>query len=337
MVVFKPRYPAESAGRRMIKNVPTALPEESIADIRKRLFEKAGDFETLNYIYILNKKGELTGALSLKDVFQKAENVKIKDLMAKEVVRVRPSTDQERVAILALKYNLKAIPVVNKGNIFLGVVPSDTILEILHTEDVEDILRFAGIAKHDNFSSKIFHASPGVLTKLRLPWLVLGLFGGILMAQIVTFFEEPLEKHFILAAFIPLIVYMADAVGTQTETLFIRSLVYRVDIKKYFLREIKISLSIALALGLLLALVSYLWFKLFQAELEIGAGIGIILGISLFFTIVTAFLFGLLVPYFFMKLKKDPAVVSGPVGTIIRDILSLIIYFAIATGLLHLF
>jgi len=323
------KYPPESAGRRMINNVPTAMPEETILDIRKRLFEKARDFETLNYIYIVDQERRLVGVLSLKDVFQKPEESKIENLMIRDIIKVRPYSDQERVAILALKYNLKSMPVTDRENIFLGVVPSDIILEILHSEDVEDILRFAGISKHNTFAGKIFHASPLILTKLRLPWLILGLFGGLLAAKIVNFFEGPLQSHFILAAFIPLIVYMADAVGTQTETLFVRSLVYKLDIKKYFLKEIEVSFSIALILGTLLALLSFWWFKLLY--------IGIVLGISLFFTVVTAFLLGLLVPYFVNKLKKDPAIVSGPIGTIIRDILSLIIYFSVASLMLRFF
>jgi len=313
----------------MIVNVPTAGPGETIADVRKKLFEKAKDFETLNYIYILDRKERLAGVLSLKDVFQKPGESLIGGLMTTNIVKVRPGADQEKVAILALRHNLKSIPVVGRENVFLGVVPSDVILEILHSEDVEDILRFAGIPKHNTFAAKIFQASPGVLTKLRLPWLVLGLFGGLLAAQIVNFFEGSLRTNFILAAFIPLIVYMADAVGTQTETLFIRSLVYRLDIKSYFLKEIKVSLSIALILGVLLTSVAYFWFNLLL--------IGIILGVSLFLTIVSAFLLGLLVPYFLNKFGKDPAIASGPLGTIIRDILSLVLYFSIASILLKLF
>jgi len=165
----KSKYPPESAGRRMINNVPTALPEERILDIRQKLFEKAREFETLNYIYVVDKEGKLAGVLSLKDVFQKPEETKIEDLMARSIIKVRPSTDQERVAILALKHNLKSIPIVNKENLFLGVVPSDVILEILHSEDVEDILRFAGVSKYNSFAGKILQASPALLTKLRLP------------------------------------------------------------------------------------------------------------------------------------------------------------------------
>ena len=331
MVVFKPKYPPESAGKRMISNVPTALPEEKISQIRKRLFEKAGDFETINYIYILNQKGELKGALSLKDIFQKKENVKVEDLMVKEVVKVRPSADQERVAILALKHNLKAIPVVNKENVFLGVVPSDTILEILHTEDVEDILRFAGISKKGTVFNKTLHDSVGLSAKIRLPWLIFGLFGGLLAAQIVSFFEGSLKAHFVLAAFIPLIVYMADAVGVQAQILFIRSLALdsRLEIKRYFLKEIKISLVVALILGFLLSLITFLWFGLLN--------VGVILGVSLFLTVICAGIIAVLIPWILQYLKKDPAIGSGPFATIVRDILSLLLYFLIASLLLEVF
>ena len=327
----KIKYPPESAGRRMISNIPTALPEERILDIRKRLFEKAQEFETLNYIYIVDRGGKLVGVLSLKEVFQKPEETKTEDLMIREVVKTHPYTDQEKVAILALRYNLKSIPVVDKEERLLGIVTSDVILEILHSENIEDILRFAGISKYNTFAAKVLQAPAGILTKLRHPWLILGLFGGLFAAQIVNFFESSLKTNFILAAFIPLIVYMADAVGTQTETLFIRSLAidYRLNVRNYFFKEIKVSLFIALTLGVLLALISFLWLGL--------PHIGVILGVSLFFTIVVAFFLGLLVPHLLNKFKKDPAIGSGPIGTIIRDILSLIIYFSIASLMLRFF
>lgn len=92
------------------------------------------------------------------------------------------------MAILALKHNLKAIPVADKDDVFLGAAPSDVILEILQAENVEDILRFAGISKYDAFSDRIFQASPFVLAKLRLTWLIIGMLGGFLAAHVVRFF-----------------------------------------------------------------------------------------------------------------------------------------------------
>jgi magnesium transporter len=325
------KYPSESAGRRMIGNIPKAMPEEMISDIRKRLFEKANDFETLNYIYIIDRKEKLVGVLSLKDVFQKPGESKVKDLMVKDIIRARPHTDQERVAILALRHNLKSVPVVDKEDVFLGVVPSDVILGILHSENVEDFLRFAGISKRDAILNKTLQFPVSVLAKIRLPWLIFGLLGGLFAAKIVTFFEGPLKVHFVLAAFIPLIVYMADAVGVQAQTLFIRNLALdsRLDTRKYFLKEIKISLVIALILGSFLVLISFLWFGLLN--------IGIILGVSLFLTVICACLIAVLVPWLLQNLKKDPAIGSGPFATIVRDILTLAIYFSVASLMLKIF
>lgn len=323
------KFPLESAGRKMIKAVPLTYPEKRILDVEKMLFKKMKDIETINYIYVINKEKKLLGVFSIKEIFRRSGEVKVKEVMRKEVVKVRPYTDQERVAILALRNNLKSIPVVDREDKFLGAVPSDIILDILHSENIEDFLKSTGI--HSPFK-KIFKGSPLFLAKIRIPWLILGLFGGIFAARIIDFFETPLKAHFILAAFIPLILYIASAVGAQTEILFIRNLVLdsRLEIKKYLLREIKTAFLMALVLGGLLFLISIFWFN--SPYL-----IGIILGVSLFFTVLAAILIGIFVPWFLQRLKKDPAIGTGPFATIFRDVLSLVIYFLIAFFLLKFF
>jgi len=323
------KLPLESAGRRMIKAVPLAYPESSILDIKNMLFREIKEMETINYIYVIDKERKLMGVFSIKEIFRKPQYTKAKEIMRREIIKVRPYTDQERVAILALKNNLKAVPVVDKEGKFLGVIPSDIILDILHSENIEDFLKTAGF--HGPVQ-KTLEGSFLFLAKVRIPWLILGLFGGIFAAQIVDFFETPLKSHFILAAFIPLIVYISDAVSTQTETLFIRSLVLdsRFGIKKYLFREIKASFLIALVLGGLLSFLSFFWFNS-------PYFIGIILGVSLLFAIMAAVLIGIFIPWFLEKLKKDPAIGSGPLTTIACDLLSLIIYFSVATLLLKIF
>jgi magnesium transporter len=329
--IFKPKYPAESAGRKMVSNVPTVKPEAKIIDVQKKLFQQANQFETLNYIYVIDQEEKLIGVFSIKDVFRQTKQTLVKQIMEEKVIKARPHTDQERIALLALEHNLKSIPIVDKDNLFLGIVPSDVILEILNSEAIEDILRFAGISKHNNFIKKTAKASPMVLSWFRLPWLIFGLFGGLLAAQIVNFFEDSLRNYFVLAAFIPLIVYMADAVGVQAQTLFIRNLSFdlKLDIKKYFFREFKTSIILALILGFLLGLISVLLFS----SLQVGA----ILAVSLFLTVISASLIAVLIPWLLQKLKKDPAIGSGPFATIIRDVLSLIIYFSIALLMLKIF
>lgn len=323
------KFPNESAGRKMIKAVPIAYSEQRILDVKNMLFDKMKELETINYIYVISKKEELIGVFSVKEIFRSPEQTKVGEIMEKEVVKVRPYTDQEKIAISALKNNLKSIPVVDKNNKFLGVVPSDIILDVLYSENVEDFLKLAGI---NSPLQKISKGSSLYLFKIRIPWLVLGLLGGILGATLITFFEAPLKENFILASFIPLILYMSGAVGNQTEILLIRNMALdtKIGIYKYFFREIKVSFLISLILTSLLFLISMIFFSA-------PYSIAIILGSSLFISIFVAVSVGVFMPYILNKFGKDPAVGSGPFSTISRDILSLVIYFLITTFLLRLF
>ena len=325
------KFPLESAGKRMVENVPLAFPEERILEVRKRIFEKAKGFETLNYIYVIDKERKLVGVFSLKELLQKPAEIKIEYLMIKEIIKTHPYTDQEKVAILALKHNLKAIPVVDREEHFLGVVTSDIILEILHSEYIEDILRSAGVQNSVYFPTRVMKVPVRILAKARIPWLIVGLFGGIFAAQIANFFETSLSTHFTLIAFIPLILYMGAAVGAQTQTLTARNLAFNFEFsfKKYLSKEIKVSVLIALILGVFLSIISLLWYQL--------SYLGLILGISLFLTIIAAIFIGSLIPYLLQKFKQDPAIGSGPFATIITDVTSLIIYFSVASLLLKLF
>lgn len=323
------KYPNESAGRKMIKAVPITYSEQRILDVKNMLFDKMKELETINYIYVINKKEELIGVFSVKEIFRSPEQTKIKEIMKQNIIKVRPYADQEKIAISALKNNLKSIPVVDKNNKFLGVVPSDIILDVLYSENVEDFLKLAGI---NSPLQKISKGSSLYLFKIRIPWLVLGLLGGILGATLITFFEAPLKENFILASFIPLILYMSGAVGNQTEILLIRNMALdtKISVCKYFFREIKVSLLISLILTSLLFSISMIFFSA-------PYNIAIILGSSLFISIFVAVSVGVFMPYALNKFGKDPAVGSGPFSTISRDILSLVIYFLITTFLLRLF
>lgn len=321
-------YPTKTAIRKMIKVVPVVFSNSKISDVRKMLFSQIRDIDTINYIYVIDKSKKLIGVFSIKEVFRREDNAKVSVLMDKDVVSVRPYTDQERVAVLALKNNLKAVPVVDKKGKFLGVVSSDTILNILHSENVEDFLKMAGI--RSSFQ-KISKGSCFYLAKVRIPWLILGLLGGILAARITVFFETPLKDYFVLTSFIPLMLYLSSATGTQTETLFIRSLVIndKPNFLKYLLKEIATGILMALVLAVLLFLISVVGLK---ASLTIG----LILSLSLSLAILMAVLVGLIIPFSLYRLKKDPAIGTGPFATILRDILSLIIYFSISIFLLNI-
>lgn len=313
-------YPKESAGKKATLNVPTCHSKDSIKEVRAKIIENSNNIETFNYVYVLNDEKKLKGIFSIKRLFSGKDNLLAEEIMDKNIVFAHPYTDQERVAVLAIKNNIKAVPVIKKDGIFLGVVPSDTILDILHQEHTEDMLLSAGIYKKDNFSD----ASAGALAKIRLPWLIVGLFGGIIAAQIITYFESTLSEKIILASFIPLILYISNSVAIQTQTLYIRNLAMSTfSQKNYFLKELKVSLIIGLVLSSII-------FLAFIATSQ-GVLIATILSTSILITITIAIFMATTITWTLFKIKMDPALGSGPFGTIITDITSLLIYFFVAS------
>lgn len=163
-----------------------------------------------------------------------------------------------------------------------------------------------------------------LLIEHRLPWLAVGLMGGIGATYLSAHFEELLQNNIQLAFFIPIIVYMADAVGTQTQTVFVRNMgKHRSLFRKYLFKELLLGLFLGVLFGSITGSISFLWFNSFKSSLTIG--------LSMFATIATAPLLALVIPELIRKVHKDPAVGSGPFTTVLQDLLSLLIYFAIAS------
>lgn len=317
----------ETAGHLMIHHVPMVTESETIAHIEKLLLEKVHTFTTIDYIFVVNKENALKGVVSIKDLFRAPKSTVVATIMTRDVVTVRTHTDQERVALLAVRHNLKAIPVVDKNMHLLGIVPSDTILKILDSESVEDILRFGGVFHKTSFDD-VFHLSILKSLQYRLPWLLLGLGGGILTSGIINHFEVTLSTNLILATFIPLIVYMADAVGTQMEAFIIRDLAVdpKLTFMKYFFRQFSIVSIIGAIVSSLLFGISILLYHNMQ--------ISIVISLALFCAILSSIVSGLAIPFLFNKIHLDPANASGPIATILQDVFSVFVYFSIASLLL---
>lgn len=314
----------------MVSNVPRAKIGQSVADVQRMLLKKSKEFRTLDYIYVVNGNDVLRGVVSVKEVLQSPKEAKVEKIMKRDLVAVRPLAHQERIVYLAMKHNIKAVPVVDKNNRLLGIVPHDTILDIFHREAQEDILKLAGVHQ-ENKEMELIKASPSKMIRARLPWLIFGLLGGVLAANVVGFFESTLSAYLSLAMFIPALVYMSDAAGTQTETIFIRSMALnpKLRAKAYIWREAKVGLFIAIVCGALLSVIAmYGWSQPL---------LGVIVGTSMFFGIFAAVLIATLIPWVLKKLKTDPAMGSGPFATIVTDITTLFIYFSIASLLIKHF
>jgi magnesium transporter len=313
----------ENAGEKIITHVPICNEDTLVSEVIGKIKEERYQF--LDYVYVIDKEKRIKGVFSVRDLFLKEGNTRVGDFMEKNVICVKEFTDQEKVAILALKKKLKAVPVLDDNGYFLGTVPFSAILCIQHHEHREDILRSVGIVEEN----KHFQEASSLVV-LRLPWLIIGLIGGIFAAQIVSLFEESLKEYFLIAAFVPLILYMANAVGAQTQTLYIRSLVFAdFETKKYFSREVRVSVVLALFLSIILSLLSFLLFR--------EAAVSLVLGVSLSLTIIAAVFLSIIIPFTFQRMKIDPALGSGPFATIFADITSLVIYFFVSLWLLGIF
>lgn len=317
------KYPKQSAGKIMTANVPLIYESSLIKDVRGLLIKRAKSLDSINYVYVLDDNKSLKGILSIKEVFGAKSDALVKDIMVTNIIKVRPYTDQEKVAMLALKNSIKEIPVVDKEGVFLGIIENDSIMKILHSEGIENLLLFGGITPDTPYDN-LFKLPILTSLKHRLPWLIVGLLGGLAAAGVISRFEEVLSTNLILAAFIPLIVYMSDAVGTQMQAFIIRDLASNQEFKfkNYLLRQSSIVLSSGIILSLLLYLLS---LRLYQ-----DMTISIVLALALFVAIFSSLITGLVVPFFFNKIKLDPANASGPIGTIIQDIVSVSVYFLIA-------
>ncbi len=313
----------ETAEHLLTSRVPVVTMGMSVGDAIALLTQEAKQQATINYLYVVDDMRMLKGVVSVREIWSIPKEEPIEDHMTRELVTVRPHTDQERAAHLALKHNLKAVPVVDKKGVFLGVVASDTILRVLQAEHTEDLLHLAGVRKHTMTADSLIHAPVAVHVRARAPWLILGLLGGGAAAVVVDLFAEVFANELLLAAFIPAIVYLADAVGSQTQTLFVRALALeqQLAIAPYMRRELLVNICLAALLSLLCALLVIPFVTL---------PVLLTLTTSVFLTVVAAMGVALFLPWLFTRLEYDAAIASGPLATVVRDILSLAVYLTVA-------
>ncbi len=310
-------------GRLAIKDVPVCSRENKVETIKAEVLSKASNFETINYIYVVNKNNCLKGVISLKELLQANESRVVEKIMITKLITLRAGSHKEKAALAALEHNLKALPVVDKKGKFLGVVPSDTLLEILYEKANQDFFNFSG--------RKMAVEKEPVLkqVRLRLPWILIGLLGGVISSRIIYGFEETLLKMVMLAAFIPVILSLSGNVAIQSAVVFVREISYgKIDrLFKAVMHEILMGIIIGLISGVLLAGIAMIMHK--------SAILGVIVGISIAITQTVAAMLGLLIPWIFKALGKDPAMGSGPMVTTLMDIVVVSVYLSIAWMMLN--
>ncbi|EKF86581.1 magnesium transporter [Methanobacterium formicicum] len=322
-------YQEKTAGRNMVTDVPVFSENDTLKDIEDFLIDRSSQFNSLDYIYLTDKINTLVGVISIKDLLVTVDKtLKASKIMVSNLVTAQVDTDQERLVYLALSHGLKSIPVVNEEGGFMGVVPYDTILQIFNHEVQSDVFKFGGIFHRIGDEYTSIHSSAIHMIRSRLPWLIIGVIGGTLAASLIAQFEELLSSFIALASFIPVMVYMSDAAGAQTEALIIRSMALdtKLNVRKYLTREVVVATVLAAISGLFAAFMAYVTRQ--------NLILGVIIFFALFLSIIASVTINTLAPLILRKFKYDPALATGPLATIFSDIATLAIYLAVAMTLL---
>ena len=315
-------YPEDTAGGIMALEFVAVKADTSVNDAIDTIREKREEVENLYYIWVVDDLGKLVGVISLKDLVLEPTDRKISDILNPEVISVHVDTDQEEVARLVKKYDLVAIPVVGDDHRLVGRITHDDIIDVIEEEADEDISLMAGV-----IDQEIAEESTLKISRARLPWLIAGLFGGIIAAAVINKFESSLEKILALSFFFPVIMAMGGSTGTQAATIVVRGLatgdISLMNIGKRLWMEMRVSLVNALVCGILLALIVGTWIS--------DYGLGSVVGFALVLIIVNAGIIGSAFPMALKKWNIDPALATGPFVTTSNDILSLLIYLGLVT------
>lgn len=264
------------------------------------------------------------GVVTIESLLAADDSAVLATLMDSDFPVVAGEQDQEKAIWKALRHDESALVVVDTAGEFQGVIPPRRLLTVLLEEHDEDVARLSGYLKSAAGARSASTESVGRRLWHRLPWLMVGLVGAMASAGLVDAFQAQLEQLVLVAFFIPGIVYLADAVGTQTEAVVIRGLSVGVGIERIVRREIVTGLVI----GALIALVSYPATLLVWHDSQVSAAVSL----SLFAACSVAAVVAMLLPWVFSKLKVDPAFGSGPLATVVQDLLSILVYLTVSTA-----
>lgn len=316
----------ETAGQLLVARVPRASPDEAAGTTLSRMQGHAFDYA--GAIYLVAADDKFAGVVPMTRALAARPGTPLHELHIADVPTAHAGTDQERVATLAIRHGLPAVPVLDRSGALLGVVPPETLLEVLRHEHVEDLHRLAGIRHETTRARHAIEAPPLRRARDRLPWLLVGLVGSILATIIMASFEEALRAKLAIAFFVPAVVYLADAIGTQTEAVAVRGIsLSHAPLARLVWGEARTGALIGATLGAVAF--AGIWGWLGEARLAAAVGL------SLFVASAAATTIGFAFPYALARSGRDPAFGSGPIATIIQDVLSLLVYFAIVTVLVR--
>lgn len=314
----------ETVGSIMATAVPTCRVGQTKTDILKIFLGKK--WASLHNVYVVDEHKKLLGIVHVDSLLAARPNVAAKDLMVPVRESLHREDDQEKAIYLAIKDDIIAIPVVDDHDVFVGAVTAHSLVDVMHNEHIEDALLTAGVRGTPARIARLATERTALIVRSRAPWLVFGLAVGLGLGLISSLFEEALTANVAIAFFIPVVAYIADSVGTQSEAIAVRALAtLKINFGLYLSKELLVGVMLGGLMGVLGGLGAW-------AISGLG-NIGLAVGLSLFVASVIAATLAAAIPMIFKALGKDPALGSGPLATALQDVISIVVYFLFAMWL----
>lgn len=324
------QYPEDSAGSIMTVEYVDLREDMTVSDAIERIRKKGVDSETINICYVVTRQKILVGTVALRYLLIMKPDEIIGDIMNTNVISINTMTDQEEAARMFQKYGFTAMPVVDNETRMVGIITIDDVVDILEEEATEDIEKMAAIVPSDKPYPKI-----GIFEtyKSRIPWLLFLMISATFTGAIITGFEDALSAYVILTAYIPMLMDTGGNAGGQASVSIIRALSLKEiefgDIFKIIWKEIRV----AVLCGLTLSVANFFKLLLFD---KLTLTVAAVICLTLLIVVLIAKLVGCCLPMLASKIGFDPAVMASPFITTIVDALSLLVYFNIASHMLHL-
>ena len=318
-------YDEDTAGGLMAKELIKVNSNWSVMRCVKEMRRQAEDVELVYTIYVVDDNNVLLGTLSLKRLLLTDSKTIISNIMKEDIIKVSATMNQEDVANTMNKYDLIVLPVVNDLNQLMGRITVDDVMDIMKEEAEKDYQMASGISEDVESSDTVWE-----ITRARLPWLLIGMIGGLFGAKVIGIFD--IEKNYQMAFFIPLIAAMGGNVGVQSAAIVVQSLAGGTstlgNISQRLIKELGVALVNGIICSSIILLAAYL--------LGYSLLLSITVSIALLSVIIFAALFGTFIPLTLDKYKIDPALATGPFITTINDVLGLFIYFLIGQLILSI-
>ncbi|KKY01065.1 MULTISPECIES: magnesium transporter [Paraclostridium] len=321
-------YEEESAGGIMTTGYISINKDMTAKEAIEYMRENAVDAETIYYMYVVDNFDKLVGVLSLRELIISRDDSIIEDLMSENIISVYVDEDREEAVKLVSKYDLIAIPVIDRNRILKGIITVDDVIDVIEEEASEDMYKFAGTSEQERDTIEQTNVDPKdkVLSsfKARIPWLIVTLVGSFIATLILSSFDYVIDsKYFPLIYFVPVVTGMAGNIGTQASALTVMALSNRKLDFKNVLLEGMVGVFTGIICSLIIGIATYVFVK--------DTNIVLIVSVSLLINMIIGAMIGSFIPMMFKKMDVDPSIVSAPLIATSLDIIGMVIYFLITT------